>query len=163
MSIKWNNGNTEKTFGFKLEKITAEENRFHAIYFIDSVTGSVLISNKYTDFSNTSEDLISGFLSAMNMFMREIKGGDEEIQEINFHDTRILYERRGRLMCIGFTRKTNLQIERGILNEIMNEFYDRFKKEINNFNGYIKPSIVAYKNRLETLNLNSLYKLKINI
>ena len=50
-------------------------NRFYAIYFIDHLTGSLLISNKYSNKSkicNTDEDLISSFLNAINLFINEL-------------------------------------------------------------------------------------------
>jgi len=41
-----------------------------------------------------SEDLISNFLIALNLFIKEInEDNNEEIQDINFKETRILYER----------------------------------------------------------------------
>ena len=88
---------------------------------------------------------------------------NEEIQEINFKGTRILYEREGRLLAIGITKKTNLQMERGILREIVEDFYIRFKNFINNFNGEVDPSVLNYKKRLESMNLNSLFKFNIRI
>ena len=157
----------EQQFGFKIEKFNANESRFHAIYFVDSLTGAVLVSKKYSDntkISETNEDLISSFLNAMNMFIKEIKNDDkEEIQEINFKDSRILYDQKGRLMCIGISKKTNLQIERGIMREILNDFYTRFESQINHFRGVIDPGMLDYKRQLEKLNLNSLFKFKVNM
>ena len=82
MSMKWNkyiinrkeSEPVDNTFGFKRE--IAFDNRFHAIYFVDSLTGSLLISNKFSDKSSlteTDEDLISSFLNAINMFIKEIQ------------------------------------------------------------------------------------------
>ncbi len=162
MSYKWNNQNLEKSYGFNLEKINSSNNRFHAIYFLDNLTGSLLLSNKYTDNSKFSsyEDLISGFLNALNLFMNEIKpeSVDDEVQEVNFRESRILYERKGRLSVIGITKKTNLQAERVILRQIMEDFYYKFESIIKNFNGNIDPSILQYKKRLENINLNELFK-----
>ncbi|MFX1389047.1 MAG: hypothetical protein ACFE9Z_03175 [Promethearchaeota archaeon] len=152
-----NNGNG---CGFSLEKFNSRENRFHAIYFIDYETGALLVSNRYTDNLNfLKDDLICSFLNAIDLFINEVnKGSNEELQEINFKGTRILYEREGRLLVIAITKKTNLQIERGILREIVEDFYIRFKTFINNFNGEVNPLILNYKKRLESLNLNSLFK-----
>ena len=166
MSYKWNNQNLEKSYGFNLEKINSSNNRFHAIYFLDNLTGSLLLSNKYTDNSKFSsyEDLISGFLNALNLFMNEIKpeSVDDEVQEVNFRESRILYERKGRLSVIGITKKTNLQAERVILRQIMEDFYYKFESIIKNFNGNIDPSILQYKKRLENMNLNELFKFNIH-
>ncbi len=173
MSMKWNkyivkskDGEpVDNTFGFKRE-ITFD-NRFHAIYFVDSLTGSLLISNKFSDKSSlteTDEDLISSFLNAINMFIKEIQTNkNDEIQEINFKDTRILYEKKGRILCIGITKKTNLRIEREILANVLKDFYYRFENEINHFKGFIAPAILNYKNKLKNLNSNSLNKYNIDL
>ena len=167
MSYKWNNQNLEKSYGFNLEKINSSNNRFHAIYFLDNLTGSLLLSNKYTDNSKFSsyEDLISGFLNALNLFINEIKpeSEDDEIQEVNFRESRILYERKGRLSVIAITKKTNLQVERVILRQIMEDFYSKFEYVIRNFNGNIDPSLLQYKKRLENMNLNELFKCNIDL
>ena len=86
----------------------------------------------------------------------------DEIQEINFQETRLLYARKERLLVIAITRKTNLQIERGILNEIVEDFYSRFETSINQFNGSIDPRIKSYNERLDNINLNSLFRFNID-
>ncbi len=152
-------------FGFTLDKINSQESRFHAIYFLDYETGALLVSNRFSDkLSFLKDDLICSFLNAINLFINELnEGANEELQEINFKDTRILYEREGRLLVIAITKKTNLQIERGIVREILEDFYIRFKKHINNFNGAIDPLILNYKKRLEGMNLDSLFKFNIRL
>ncbi len=167
MSHKWINKNLQKTYGFNIEKINSDEDRFHAIYFLDNTTGSLLLSKKYTRNTKFSshDDLISGFLNALNLFMNEIKPEslDDEIQEVNFRESRILYERRGRLSVIAISKKTNLQVERVILHQIMEDFYYRFESAIRNFNGNIDPSILQYKKRLENINLNTLFKFDVQL
>ncbi len=165
MSNRWINKNIEKSCGFNLEKISLDDNRFDAIYFLDNISGSLLLSKKYTNNSKFSshEDLISGFLNALNLFISEIKpeSMNDEIQEVNFKESRILYERRGRLSVIAISKKTNLQVERVILHQIMEDFYYRFESAIRNFNGNVDPSILQYKKRLENMNLNSLFKFDV--
>ena len=97
--------------------------------------------------------------------MNEIKpeSVDDEVQEVNFRESRILYERKGRLSVIGITKKTNLQAERVILRQIMEDFYYKFESIIKNFNGNIDPSILQYKKRLENMNLNELIKFGIHL
>ena len=168
MSLRWKNDFMEKNFGFKHKQLEFNDNRFHAIYFVDSVTGALLLSNRYSDnssgISKNYDDLIGSFLNAINMFIREIKSNkDEEIQEINFKKTRIIYEKIGRLICIAISKKTNLQTERQIIHEIMKDFYYRFEHEINEFKGFIEPKILDYKTRLKYLNLNSLVSFNKNI
>lgn len=147
--------NANETFGFNINKFYALERRFEAIYLVDYISGSLLVSNNYSGrkkFTN-NEDLITGFLSAINAFIRELQNedqtGDNDIQEINFKDTRILYERKGRLMVIGISNKTNLQIEREILQKIVSDFYNRFQSQIEDFEGIIDPDILSYKQKLK--------------
>jgi len=167
MSYRWINKNSEKTHGFNLDRFNSDDNRFHAIYFLDNISGSLLLSKKYTPNARFSshEDLISGFLNALNLFISEIKpeSMNDEIQEVNFKESRILYERRGRLSVIAISKKTNLQVERVILHQIMEDFYYRFESAIRNFNGSIDPSILQYKKRLENMNLNKLFKFDVHL
>ncbi|MFX1340485.1 MAG: hypothetical protein ACFFDK_17890 [Promethearchaeota archaeon] len=169
MSFKWKNDSIKRNFGFYIEQLNFKENRFHAIYFVDSLTGALLLSKRYSSGNNyglteTDDDLISNFLNAINMFIREIRTNkEEEIQEINFKDTRILYEKKGRLLCVGITKKTNVNVERAILHELLKDFYYRFEDIIQYFKGYVPPEIINYKNRLESIDLNSLFKFDINL
>ncbi|MHA1913017.1 MAG: hypothetical protein ACW986_04360 [Promethearchaeota archaeon] len=148
---------TDRTFGFK---VNTHESLFHAIYFIDYESGSLLVSNRYSkDLSVLGDDLICSFLNAINLFINELNEGvNEELREITFKGTRILYEREGRLLVIAVSRKIDLQVERTILREILEDFYLRFKKDINRFNGAITPGIINYKKRLEGMDLNSVSK-----
>ncbi|MFW9882264.1 MAG: hypothetical protein ACFFG0_55080 [Candidatus Thorarchaeota archaeon] len=150
-----------RNYGFRHGKINTQEDLFHAIYFLDYETGALLVSNRFSNnLSYLNDDLICSFLNAINLFINELKEGvSEELQEINFRDTRILYEREGRLLVIALTKKNDLQMERGIVREILEDFYYRFKNDINNFNGSIAPAIIDYKKRLECMNLDSLFKL----
>lgn len=156
MSFNSNDTSEKKNFGFKVRRINQSDCYFHAIYFLDNITGSLLISKQYSENTNTSSngDLISGFLNALNLFIKEIKPGetDEEIQEINFRETRILYERLGRLSVIAITKKLNLKFERHLLRYIINDFYSRYESSIKHFNGIIEPSILNYEKKLEMLN-----------
>ena len=168
MSFKWKNDSIKRNFGFYVEQLNFKENRFHAIYFVDRLSGALLVSKRYSGnkygLTETDDDLISNFLNAINMFIREIRSNkEEEIQEINFKDTRILYEKKGRLLCIGITKKTNVNIEREILKNLTYDFYYRFRNEVQNFMGYVPPEILNYKNRLESLDLNSLFKFNMNL
>ena len=139
-----------RDYGFNMEKIDSQEDFFHAIYFLDYETGSLFVSNRFSDnLSFLRDDLICSFLNAINLFINELKeGGNEELQEMNFKDKRILYEREGRLLVIAVTKKNDVQIERGIVREILEDFYLRFKSTINNFNGAISSEIADYKKRL---------------
>ena len=152
--------NTKRNYGFNLKKINSQESLFHAIYFLDYESGSLLVSNRFSNnLSFLRDDLICSFLNAINLFINELKeGGNDELQEINFNNTRILYEREGRLLVIAVTKKNDVQIERGIVRDILEDFYLRFKSHINSFNGEIHPIIADYKKRLESMNLNAGFK-----
>jgi len=147
--------------GFTPSQNSDHQSRFNAIYFIDYNTGALFLSNKYSESSmvqSTNDDLISGFLNALNLFINEINDdyeGKEEIREINFRDTRILYERKNRLLVIGFTKKTELSIERDILHNILLDFYQRFHEKINNFQGVIDKEMLGYKRILDERDLGS--------
>jgi hypothetical protein len=162
---KFSNGKSKKDryekCGFKPDQHVDHEKRFNAIYFIDYNTGALFLSNKYSENTMTkgaNDDLISGFLNAINLFINEINDnykGREEIREINFRDSRILYERKGRLMVIGFTKKTELTIERDILHHILLDFYHQFKDKINNFKGVIDQEMLGYKRKLNEQDFSS--------
>lgn len=147
--------------GFKPGQRSDHEKRFNAIYFIDYNTGALFLSNKYSEnymVKGTNDDLISGFLNAINLFINEINDnykGKEEIREINFKDSRILYERKERLLVIGFTKKTDLTIERDILHNILLDFYHRFSDKINNFKGVIDQDMLGYKRILNERDFSS--------
>ena len=96
-------------YGFSQERLRSQENLFHAIYFLDYESGSLLVSNRFSNnLSFLKDDLICSFLNAINLFINELKEGvSEEIQEINFSDTRIQYEREGRLVVIAITKKND--------------------------------------------------------
>ena len=153
------NTNEINHYGFKVRN--SEEGIFHAIYFLDKLSGALLLSKEYSNVNNLKYDvdLIGGFLSALDLFIKEVKIGKnpDEIQEINFRETRILYERIGRLLVVAITKKVDLSIERQVLRKIVIDFYDRFETSINKFNGHIEPSITQYKKRLENTNINNLF------
>ena len=127
--------------------------RFKAIYFLDNVTGTLLLCKKYKLLNDdeSKDDLIGGFLSALNMFIKEINIDDdeEEIREINFKKTRILYDRKGRLSLIAITNKTNLILERKILHNLLLNFYNKYESYISNFNGRMNPSFQNFKKILD--------------
>ncbi len=157
MTFGWKNGEIKKNYGFDIERFNPTENIFHAIYLLDSQSGALFASNKYSNnlgFKDTPEDLISSFLNAMNLFINEINY-NEEIQEINFKKMRILYEKRGRLMVIAITKKISLEMEKYYVHEILNDFYRRFEQKITEFRGLIDPAMSGYEKRLKSFNLSN--------
>ncbi|TFG25825.1 MAG: hypothetical protein EU533_00605 [Promethearchaeota archaeon] len=159
MSFDFNPKSGINRYGFKVRN--RDNGIFHAIYFLDKLTGSLLLSKEYSNVNDFSldVDLIGGFLSALDLFIKEVKIGrnPDEIQEINFRETRILYERIGRLLVVAITKKVDLPVERKVLHKIVIDFYNRFEVSINKFNGHIEPSILKYKKRLENTNINNLF------
>ena len=79
--------NVDRSYGFTQGKVRSQENLFHAIYFLDYESGSLLVSNRFSNnLSFLKDDLICSFLNAINLFINELKEGvSEEIQEINLH------------------------------------------------------------------------------
>ena len=153
MVLKWENNSNDTNYGFNSRSFYRDMDIFHAIYILDSYTGALFVSNKFSEspnLSNTNEDLISSFLNAMNLFINEINA-DEEIQEINFKQMRILYERKDRLMVIAISKKKDLQVEKYYIHEILNDFYIRFKTEIRQFNGIIDKEMSSYKMKLPNI------------
>jgi hypothetical protein len=153
MVLKWDNNSNGTNYGFNLHNFNQDKNIFHAIYILDSYSGALFVSNKFSEsanLSNTNEDLISSFLNAMNLFINEINA-NEEIQEINFKQMRILYERKERLMVIAISKKRDLQVEKYYVHEILNDFYYRFKREITQFNGIINKEMSSYKMKVPNI------------
>ena len=162
MVLKWDNNSNDNNYGFNSRVFNQDKNIFHAIYLLDSFTGALFVSNKFSksaNLSNTNEDLISSFLNAMNLFINEINT-NEEIQEINFKQMRILYERKERLMVIAISKKKNLQVEKHYVHEILNDFYYRFKTEITQFNGIIRSEMTSYRARMTDILETPLYKIR---
>ena len=153
MVLKWDNNSNDNNYGFNSGVFNRDMDIFHAIYILDSYTGALFVSNKFSEspnLSNTNEDLISSFLNAMNLFINEINA-DEEIQEINFKQMRILYERKDRLMVIAISKKKDLQVEKYYVHEILTDFYFRFKAEITQFNGIINKEMSSYKMKIPNI------------
>lgn len=153
MVLKWDNNAGGTNYGFNSSVFNQDKDIFHAIYILDSYTGALFVSNKFSqsaNLSNTNEDLISSFLNAMNLFINEINT-DEEIQEINFKQMRILYERKDRLMVIAISKKKDLQVEKYFVHEILNDFYFRFKTRITQFNGIIDKEMSSYKMKIPNI------------
>ncbi len=127
---------------------------FHAIYIIDSNSGLTLLAQNYSNRS-FDDDLMSGMLKALESFISHLAYADEyeRIQEINFLGSRIIYERKGPIMAVGISKKTDEQQEHAMLNRILTEFQDRFSYYFNGFVGNIKP-FQDFKPRLEELGQN---------
>jgi hypothetical protein len=153
MSNNFKNFQNREPYGFMNNAIECHNGIFQAIYFMDNLSGSLLLSKNFTIKTRAAkdEDLIGNFLNALNLFIKEIRPDDQndEVQEINFKKTRILYENVDRLTIIAITNKYNINLERKILNKILTDFYNRYKEKIGQFNGLIDPSILSYKKILE--------------
>ena len=137
--------------------------RFHAIFLIDSKTGLTFLSKKFSKnlnkFNSDNEDLISGFLNALNYFVKELDFENESIEEVNFKNNRILYEQKGRLMAIAISKKTDIGIERRFLSMIINDFYLSFKVYIENFCGDVRI-FEKFKDKLDLYKIPSVIQPK---
>ncbi len=143
---------------YKYSHIDNISARFHAIFFIDNKTGLTFLSKKFSKnfnkFNSDNEDLISGFLNALNYFVKELDFENESIEEVNFKNNRILYEQKGRLMAIGISKKTNIEIERKFLSMIINDFCLSFKFNIENFCGDVRI-FEKFKSKLDLYKIPS--------
>lgn len=141
---------------FKYSHIETDYNRFHAIFLIDAKSGLTFLSKKFSagfdQYDEFNEDLISGFLNAINYFVREINSASESIQEINFKNSRILYDQVGRLMVIAISKKTDIVVERKIISNILDDFYNSYKFNIENFKGNIQV-FKKFRSNLERYHL----------
>ena len=143
---------------YKYSHIENESNIFHAIFLIDSKTGLTFLSKRFSNnlckFNSDNEDLISGFLNALNHFVKELDFENESIEEVNFKNNRILYEQKGRLMAIAISKKTDIGIERRFLSMIINDFYLSFKFNIENFCGDVRI-FEKFKSKLDLYKIPS--------
>jgi len=143
---------------YNYSAIDTMSERFHAIFLIDAKTGLTFLSKKFSKnfdkFNTDNEDLISGFLNALNYFVKELDFEDESIEEVNFKNNRILYKQKERLMAVAISKKTDIEVEHKILSNILNDFYHSFKINIENFTGNVKI-FESFKQNLNFYNKTS--------
>jgi hypothetical protein len=127
------------------------ESPFHAIFLMEAQTGLTLISKHYTNYKY-NEDLLSGMFKALESFISNLSYSNqfERIEEINFGDTRIVYERLGPVMAVGISRKLNSEIEHQVLSNIIQEFVAQYGSCLDSFKGNISP----FQDFTQRLNVN---------
>ena len=83
----------EKQFGFALDKINNNDCRFHAIYFVDSFSGSLLLSKRYTAkssfLSDFKEDNDSGS-ECKSLYLKYRVSSDERVPNLSGSDLTLL-------------------------------------------------------------------------
>jgi hypothetical protein len=124
---------------------------FNAIYIIDGKSGLTLLAQNYSD-RPYDDDLMSGMVKALECFISYLANanGVEKVQEINFQGCRILYERKGPIMAVAISKKTDQSLEHQVLGAILDEFYGRFERFLEGFVGNIAP-FKEFLPRLEQL------------
>lgn len=113
---------------------------FKAIYLIDSETGLSFLSKKYSRI-NYREDLIAGYLKAMETFLQATFDDNQQagqVKAIVFENLRISYNQIGRLLVVGIADGDETDAgDRAFLDEISHEFYAQFQQQIEGFRGDI--------------------------
>ncbi len=91
-----------------------------------------------TDPKNADPTMISGFLTAINMFADTQQG--EQIKEITLNKTTYIFDRSENMVVVILTQDPEFQnVIRLVLPIIRQRFYQHFHELISNFNGDIAP------------------------
>jgi RNase P protein component len=137
--------------------------QFQAVYIIDANTGISLVSQDFSD-QHFDEDLISGMFRALETFINHLAYSNEfeKIQEINFQGVRIIYERYGGdhpVLGVAISKKQDpIATERLLLKNILQDFYQTYQSQFNNFRGNVLP-FQQFRNRLSMMNINKNFKI----
>ena len=137
MSYKFNDINQNMGIGFDIERISRNECYFHAIYFLDNLTGSLLVSKKYSEYLNSPSngDLISGFLKGFISIGKEVIKRDTTMKKLSYEDFEIdLLDGEyttAVLITSGFTHQYTINK----LKDFLDKFEKRFQLELKEFIG----------------------------
>lgn len=102
-----------------------------------------------TDPNKADPTLISGFLTALNMFAGSEVG--EELKEITLNKTTYIFDRSETMVVVILTQDPEFQpVIRLLLPVIRKRFHQRFHELISNFNGDIAP-FEGFKTELEDI------------
>ncbi|MHA1522036.1 MAG: hypothetical protein ACTSRK_17815 [Promethearchaeota archaeon] len=121
-------------------------NPFFAIFILDSNSGVELVSHSFENPRiDLDVDALSGMFKALELFINNMAYSDqfEAVQEINFHEKRIVYERYGppnhQILCVGVSRKViSTKKEHYVLKAIVRDFYETYRPQLQNFVGEVK-------------------------
>lgn len=110
------------------------------------------LSKRYSTSINYREDLITGYLKAIQALLQTSFGtGDSnamKVKSINFERHRIQYNQKGRLLVVAISDgEDHESTERELLENISEDFYRRFQGQIERFVGDI-TAFKSYEARL---------------
>ena len=105
--------------------------------YIINRNGLCLLHQKFRA-SEVDSDLLGGFFSAIQQFMRDIlpKGNTQTIKSLDRGDFKLLIEqgKESDIFGVVISEKEDVEVRRKLI-EIINEFENRFKEELLNFKG----------------------------
>ncbi len=110
------------------------------ILIFHRITGTTLVSKSFVE-AETDPDLISGFITAISAFEKELVGIAGGLEELKYKFIRFLLDiRELSTACILVSGDYNPSIK---LRKNFSEFHERFELEfrsdLENFDGYVKP------------------------
>lgn len=105
------------------------------VYIIRSSSGLCLLTRKYGEI-NFNEDLISGFLTALRDFSKEVTGGEGVIRVLDMNAYNVILVFKEALMIAAAVDKfDNKNIAMSALNKILTQFTETFN--LDNWDGNI--------------------------
>lgn len=110
----------------------------HAIYVIHQLSGVCVLYNKYGTIE-FNEDLIAGFLTALKDFSAEVTGGKGAIKVLDMIIYHIhLVFKDGMLIAAASDKKDSKEIAQNKLELLLDEFLNRYKDILVDWNGDIR-------------------------
>ncbi|NVM04454.1 MAG: hypothetical protein HWN67_19175 [Candidatus Helarchaeota archaeon] len=96
------------------------------VYVIRSASGLCLLSRRYGEIQ-FNEDLISGFLTALRDFSKEVTGGEGIIRVLDMKSYNVILVFRENLMiAAGVDKHDNKNIAMTALGKVLNQFTEKF-------------------------------------
>ncbi len=101
-------------------------------------TGTNLFSSVTSGAMQSGVEMVSGFLSALNIFAKSDRG--ESMKELTLEQTTFIFEKRGGLIYIITTTEPNAKpLLRPFLNHLIEAFEAQYKDEMTRFIGDVTP------------------------
>ncbi len=118
-------------------------NPFQAIFLIDEQTSLCLISKNYSE-EVFDDNLIAGMLKALELFISHVSiaGHGDQVREINYDSTRVIFDRVGahrNILGVAISNKLMpLPADHQILHEICVDFSEQYDHLLKHFYGQTK-------------------------
>ncbi len=117
------------------------KNLIQNVYVIRSASGLCLLSRRYGEIQ-FNEDLISGFLTALRDFSKEVTGGEGIIRVLDMKSYNVILVFRENLMiAAGVDKHDNKNVAMTALGKVLNQFMEKYNLEgwdgnISQFKGF---------------------------